>query len=73
VLNLYDAETGKKIKTLYNKTKEIEMIKFTHNNEAVLCATKKENQILYWSLHENEIIKIFTGHTDQILSLDINP
>ena len=48
------------------------MIKFTHNNEAVLCATKKESrlfflfldQILYWSLHENEVIKIFTGHND---------
>jgi len=22
------------------------------------------DQILYWSLHENEVIKIFTGHTD---------
>lgn len=41
-LNVYDIEQGKKTKTLYLKTKEIESVKFTHHNEAVICATKKE-------------------------------
>jgi len=30
----------------------------------VLVATKKNNLILYWSIHENKIIKMFKGHTD---------
>lgn len=64
VLNVYDTENGKKIKTLYNKVKEIDLVKFTHNNEAILCATKKDNLILYWSIHDNEVVKIFKGHTD---------
>lgn len=36
----------------------------THNNYAVLVATKKEHEILYWSIHENAIVKVFKGHTD---------
>ena len=39
---------ARKVKTLYNKTKEIELVKFTHNNKAILCATKKDNEIWYW-------------------------
>lgn len=27
---------------------------------------------MYWSIHENEIIKIFSGHNDVLLSLEIN-
>ena len=32
----------------------------------------KIDKILYWSIHENEIIKSFTGHTEILLSLEIN-
>lgn len=59
ILNVYDTENGKKVKTLFNKVKEIELVKFTHHNEAILCATKKDYLILYWSLHDNEVVKIF--------------
>lgn len=30
------------------------------------------DKILYWSIHENEVIKIFSGHNDVLLSLEIN-
>ncbi|KAM3138581.1 hypothetical protein pb186bvf_009333 [Paramecium bursaria] len=74
VLNIYDVQNGKKVRTLYNKIKEIDLVKFTHHISAVLCATKKEPyEILYWSLHENAIIKKFVGHTDLILWLDLSP
>ena len=54
--------------------KEIELVKFTHHNTAVLCATKKEPyEILYWSLHENEVIRKFLGHTNPITCLEMNP
>jgi len=71
-LNIYDVLQGKRIKTLYNKVSRIDLVKFTHNKHAVLCATKVDNKILYWSIFENEIIKVFQGHDDTIICLEIN-
>jgi COMPASS component SWD2 len=39
----------------------------------VLVATKKNHLVLYWSIHENRVIKMFKGHTDSIASLILNP
>lgn len=47
------------------KTHEIEQLTHTHNNMAVLVATVKSHLILYWSIHENKVIKLFKGHTNQ--------
>jgi len=52
---------------------EIEQLSHTHNNSAVLVATKKNHLILYWSIHENRVIKCFKGHTDTISNLIMNP
>lgn len=30
-------------------------------------------RIMYWSLHDNNILCSFVGHTDTIISLDLNP
>ena len=30
-------------------------------------------RIMYWSLHDNNILCSFVGHTDQITHLDLNP
>lgn len=44
----------RKVKTLYNKVREIDLVRFTHHNSSVLCVTKKEPfEIFYWSLHDN--------------------
>jgi len=72
-LNIYDVLQGKRIKTLYNKVSKIDLVKFTHNKNAVLCATKVDNKILYWSVFENEIIKMFQGHDNNIICLELNP
>lgn len=63
-LNAYVIRTGQNYKKLFMKNHEIEQLTHTHNNNAVLVATKKNNLILYWSIHENKIIKMFKGHTD---------
>lgn len=34
------------------------------NNIKLIIKKNIIDKILYWSLHENEIIKIFIGHTD---------
>ncbi|CAD8057624.1 unnamed protein product [Paramecium primaurelia] len=73
-LNVYDVHQGKKMRTLYNKVKEIDLVRFTHHNSCVLCVTKKEPyDIYYWSLHDNQILKKFTGHTNIIHWLDLSP
>lgn len=63
-LSVYSTKTGQLFKRLFMKLHEIEQISHTHNNRAVLVATKKNNLVLYWSIHENKVIKMFKGHTD---------
>lgn len=50
-VNIYDTNSSKKIKTVFLKTLEILRLYPTHNNDAILVATKKDNLILYWSTH----------------------
>jgi COMPASS component SWD2 len=67
MLNIYATRTGQNYRKLYLKNHEIEQISHTHHESAVLVATKKSHLILYWSIHENKIIKMFKGHTDTYL------
>ena len=73
-LSVFDCDTGNRVKLLYNKVNKIKLCKFTHNENAVVMATKtKPIQIHYWSIHENAVIKIFEGHTAEITCLELNP
>lgn len=72
-LNVYLTGNAQSYRKLFLKIHEIEQVSHTHNNSAVLVATKKNHLILYWSIHENRVIKMFKGHTDSIASLVLNP
>jgi COMPASS component SWD2 len=72
-LNVYLTVNGQSYRKLSLKIHEIEQVCHTHNNSAVLVATKKNHLVLYWSIHENRVIKMFKGHTDSIASLILNP
>lgn len=72
-LNVFLTSTAQSYRKLFMKIHEIEQISHTHNNSAILVATKKNHLILYWSIHENRVIKMFKGHTDSITNLMINP
>lgn len=72
-VHLFDTRTAKKLKTLHNLVDKIAMVRFTHNSTAILCATKKDHKILYWSIHENELIRVYEGHKDAIICLQLNP
>jgi len=39
----------------------------------IIELTKNLVRIMYWSLHDNNILCSFVGHTDQITHLDLNP
>lgn len=72
-VHLFDVKTAKKLKTLHNMIDKIALVRFTHNSTAILCATKKDHKILYWSIHENEINRVYEGHKDAIICLQLNP
>ena len=50
-------------------------MRFTHHNKCILCASKRDShyRIMYWSLHDNNILCSFIGHTDTITQIDLNP
>ena len=72
---LYDLERGEKINTYYNKNYGVDLVRFTHHNKCILCASKRDShyRIMYWSLHDNNILCSFIGHTDSITAIDLNP
>ena len=72
-LNVFLTSSAQSYRKLFMKIHEIEQISHTHNNSAVLVATKKNHLILYWSIHENRVIKMFKGHSDSITNLMISP
>lgn len=72
-LNIFSTSSGTIYRKLFMKIHEIEQLSHTHHNSAILVATKKNHLILYWSIHENRVIKMFKGHTDSITNLMINP
>jgi COMPASS component SWD2 len=61
-LNIYDVQIAKKIKTLHNKLSKISQLRFTHSNTAVVFTGEiAPFDLYYWSIYENEIVKIFKG------------
>jgi len=74
-VSLYDLERGDKVNTYFSKRYGVDLVKFTHHNKCILAASKRDNhyRIMYWSLHDNNILCSFIGHTDSITSIDLNP
>ena len=68
-LNVYNTRTGGIFKKLFMKNHQIEQLSHTHHKDAVLVATKKNNLILYWSIHDNKVIKMFKGHKEMYVLL----
>ena len=81
-VSLYDLERGEKVNTYYSKRYGVDLVKFTHHNKCILAASKRDNhckcrkfcaltfynveRIMYWSLHDNNILCSFIGHSDMI-------
>lgn len=72
-LILYNIPKKETIKKLYNKDFGIENAIFTHSSQVILCSSSRDFRIMYWNLHNNEVIYSFLGHTDLISDLTINP
>ena len=74
-VSLFDLERGEKVNTYYSKRYGVDLVRFTHHNMCILCASKRDNhnRIMYWSLHDNNILCTFIGHSDSITQIDLNP
>jgi len=74
-LHIYDVQIAKKIKTLNNKLTKISKLRFTHCNTAVVfVGGVAPYDLYYWSIYENEIVKVFKGSLEHKLNdLVVNP
>lgn len=61
------------IRHLINKKYGCEKAIFTHHQNAILCAGKNDFRIMYWCIHNNQILYSFLGHSDIITDLSMNP
>ena len=61
------------IRHLTNKKYGCDKAIFTHHQNAILCAAKTDFRIMYWCIHNNQILYSFLGHSDIITDLSMNP
>jgi COMPASS component SWD2 len=74
IYNTFEASITRK---LYCKEYGVDLVRFTHHQNAVLCASNQAyrgtDTIRYWSLHDNCYLNFFVGHTDKVVSLAMSP
>ena len=72
-ITIYSIQRNEISSHYINKTHGCEKAIFTHHTNAILCASKNDYRIMYWLLHNNEILFSFQGHSDVITELNLNP
>lgn len=77
-LRLYDCISPNKLKTIFCKKYGINLVRFTHHSNAVICASTNSHQfgedvLRYLSLHDNKYLRYFRGHSDKVVSLEMSP
>eukprot|EP01116_Phalansterium_solitarium_P010977 TRINITY_DN26586_c0_g1_i1.p1 TRINITY_DN26586_c0_g1~~TRINITY_DN26586_c0_g1_i1.p1 ORF type:complete len:324 (+),score=41.99 TRINITY_DN26586_c0_g1_i1:64-972(+) len=74
-INLYNTNTGAVQKTIMSKKYGVDLIRFTHHNNTVICASKNswDQSLRYLSLHDNRYLRYFKGHRERVISLAMSP
>ncbi|GAA5884269.1 hypothetical protein JCM6882_002203 [Rhodosporidiobolus microsporus] len=73
-MQLFDVRSGKHVKQLYSKKYGVHLARFTHKNTTVVHASTKGNDdIRYLSLHDNNYLRYFKGHSKRVVSLAMSP
>ncbi|KAK9787371.1 hypothetical protein WJX73_005201 [Symbiochloris irregularis] len=74
-LHLYNTQTGTQHKLLHSKKYGLGQIRFTHAPDAVLHASTRgsEHYVRYLSMHENNYLRYFRGHSARVTSLSMSP
>ncbi|EGG20682.1 hypothetical protein DFA_00543 [Cavenderia fasciculata] len=74
-IHLYNINSGDSQKQLYSKKYGVDLIRFTHHNDAIICASKNQwdESLRYLSLHDNRYLRYFKGHRNKVVSLSMSP
>jgi len=74
-LRLYNCVEGEAERMLYSKKYGVDLVRFTHHNNSVICASKNgwDQTVRYLSLHDNRYLRYFKGHRDRVVSLSMSP
>lgn len=73
-IHLIDALAGVERKKIYTKSHGIGTVKYTHHNYGVLVSSeRKSHDIRYLSLYDNRYLRFYSGHSDFVVSLSMNP
>ncbi|ORX55158.1 WD repeat protein 82, partial [Hesseltinella vesiculosa] len=72
-IRVYDCTNGSLKTTLYSKKYGVGLVRFNHDEQCVVYASTKEDDTLrYLSLHNNQYIRYFKGHTDKVITLEMS-
>ena len=75
MLRVYDVMNGNEKQVLNSKKHGLDVVKFTHHEKNVICASKNEwdETIRYWSLYDNNYLRYFKGHRKGVVALCMSP
>jgi len=74
-LHLYNCISGESVRSIFSKKYGIDLVRFTHHQNTVICASKNswDESLRYLSLHDNRFLRYFKGHRDRVVSLAMCP
>ncbi|ELR12047.1 WD domain, G-beta repeat-containing protein [Acanthamoeba castellanii str. Neff] len=84
-IHVYNAVSGNELlsltrrrrttRTVLSKKYGVDLIRWTHNENTVICASKNswDETLRYLSLHDNHYLRYFKGHRDRVTSLAMSP
>lgn len=73
-IQLYNTKAGAHAKELKSQKYGSALARFTHHSTSIIYAsTKIDDGIRYLSMHDNNFIRYFKGHTGRVTSLSLNP
>eukprot|EP00302_Diacronema_sp_CCMP2436_P040523 CAMPEP_0180034094 /NCGR_PEP_ID=MMETSP0984-20121128/29400_1 /TAXON_ID=483367 /ORGANISM="non described non described, Strain CCMP 2436" /LENGTH=324 /DNA_ID=CAMNT_0021959559 /DNA_START=32 /DNA_END=1006 /DNA_ORIENTATION=+ len=75
-IRLYNCTEGKLQKLVYSRKFGACHVRFTHHQLSVICASRNstnEHALRYLSLHDNQFMRYFLGHTAPVCALEMSP
>lgn len=73
-IQLFNTKAGAAAKELKSQKYGSALARFTHHSTSIIYAsTKVDDGIRYLSMHDNNFIRYFKGHTGRVTSLCLNP
>ena len=71
-LKLWDASTGKEIKTLTGHTNGVNGISFSPDGK-LLASASRDKTLKLWNTSTGKEVKTLTGHTDEVIAVSFSP